>query len=429
MKWTVGRRVALGFALMIGLVALLAAVGSMGLDQASDAHRAALAQERNVVDVALHAESEAREANMQYLRFLLTHQPEYLRARDSSVAHTRGLLEQLRNSITTGEGAGIWTEALGRFLEWDESTRASIAAVKADRSDVALQIREDRAAPARLALRETIDRGVQQAQKRSREISAAAEEAASRMQRRLLITAAVAIGVGLLSAWLLSHAVTGPLRATSASLASSATEILAASTQQASSTMQTSAAVAQTTTTVDEVAQTSEQAAERARAVGASAQRTAEIGRTGQRAVEESIVAMDGVREQVESIADSILVLAEQAHEHGQAVGDLLPRRLDLGAVGGLQPVHALLDERPHGVRAGRLLARRRPGERRGLDGRRRDVGRLGLGCGSGRGLSHRRRRRLDRAGVLGVVRGRRRGWLGRRGRHAALPRLLRSLD
>ena len=51
----------------------------------------------------------------------------------------------------------------------------------------------------------------------------------------------------------------------------------------------------------------------RAKGVGEAVERTAEIGKAGRRAVEESIVAMNMVREKVESTAEHIVALAEQA--------------------------------------------------------------------------------------------------------------------
>lgn len=64
-------------------------------------------------------------------------------------------------------------------------------------------------------------------------------------------------GVGLLFA----GAIVKAIRDTTNRLAAAAAEILAATTQQASGAGQTSAAVAETVTTVDEVARTAEQGA------------------------------------------------------------------------------------------------------------------------------------------------------------------------
>lgn len=107
---------------------------------------------------------------------------------------------------------------------------------------------------------------------------------------------------------------------TSQSLASGTAEIMAGTTQQASGAQEQAAAVSETVTTVDEVTQTAEQAAQRARAVADASNRSLEIGKAGRKAVEESASSMGVVKEQVESIAESILALAQQA----QAIGEII---------------------------------------------------------------------------------------------------------
>ncbi|MBX3169864.1 MAG: PAS domain S-box protein [Candidatus Eremiobacteraeota bacterium] len=107
---------------------------------------------------------------------------------------------------------------------------------------------------------------------------------------------------------------------TSQELASAAQQILAASSQQSTGAQEQAAGVSQTVATVDEVTQTSEQAAHRLKAVADASQRTAEIGEVGRKSVEEAVSVMGGVRGQVESLAESILVLAEQAQQIGEII-------------------------------------------------------------------------------------------------------------
>jgi methyl-accepting chemotaxis protein len=107
---------------------------------------------------------------------------------------------------------------------------------------------------------------------------------------------------------------------TTSTLASTSSELLAGTMQQSASAQEQAAAVTETVTTVDEVQRTAEQAALRARAVAEAAQRTAAVGVTGRQAVDESVAAMATVKEQTESIAQSILVLAERA----QAIGEII---------------------------------------------------------------------------------------------------------
>jgi len=138
----------------------------------------------------------------------------------------------------------------------------------------------------------------------------------------------------------IGRAITIPVRRAVDALASASAEILAGTTQQATGMREHSSAVSETVTTVDEVLQTSEQAVQRAMAVSESSQRAAEVGLAGRKAVEVSVTAMDTVKEQTESIADSILTLAEQA----QAIGEIIATVSDIAEQTNLLSLNAAIE-------------------------------------------------------------------------------------
>jgi methyl-accepting chemotaxis protein len=130
------------------------------------------------------------------------------------------------------------------------------------------------------------------------------------------------------------------IRQTGTRLASAITEILASTQQQAAGAQEQAAAVSQTVATVDEITQTSEQAAQRAKSVGEAVQRNLEIGKAGRQAIEESLAAKRRVQEQVESAAESILALAEQA----QAIGDIIATVNDIAEQTNLLALNAAIE-------------------------------------------------------------------------------------
>nr|WP_143547951.1 methyl-accepting chemotaxis protein [Rhodopirellula sp. SM50] len=101
-------------------------------------------------------------------------------------------------------------------------------------------------------------------------------------------------------------------------LAVATQQILATTSQQSAGTQEQAATVAEVVATADEIAQSAAQAALRADDVAKSARHTDEIGNVGLRAIEDSVQAMDKVKLQVESIADSMLSLAERATAIGE---------------------------------------------------------------------------------------------------------------
>ncbi len=340
MQYAVSRRIALGFAVGLSLVVVVAAVGVVALRGAARAYHTAVDQERRTLVPALEAESQFRRANLDFLRYLLGPDEDHARSRDSVLAICRAQLLALRDSALTSDSRVIWEEALTAVAAWDRDSRASMAAARAGRNGEALRIRDVRAVPAVEATRAAMQRGIDRGWERTDAAVLAAERTSTRMRTVLLLGGALALVVGTISAVFLNRAVSGPLQETAGVLASSAAEILAATTQQASGASETSAAVAETVTTVDEVAQTAEQAAQRARAVADSAQRAAEIGKVGRQAVGDSTGAMTAMKEQVESIAESILALAEQA----QAIGEIIATVNDIAEQTNLLALNAAVE-------------------------------------------------------------------------------------
>jgi len=340
MRWTVGRRIAAGFVLGLGLVVVVASVGVLALRTTRAGYERAARMDREVLVPGLESESDSRRGILDYLRFLLQPDEEYARSSDSTLALTENLLRQLREGAPVAEQRAAWDDALAAMTRMRDAQHASMAAARAGRQREALRIRDSAAVPARDALRAAIQRGNETAREQSEVTTGQARAAGDRMSVLLVVGAGLALAIGVIAAVWLNRAVSGPLRETTGVLASNAAEILAATTQQASGASESSAAVAETVTTVDEVAQTAEQAAQRARAVAESAQRAVEIGKAGRKAVEDSTGAMGALRQQVESIAESILALAEQA----QAIGEIIASVTDIAEQTNLLALNAAVE-------------------------------------------------------------------------------------
>jgi methyl-accepting chemotaxis protein len=138
----------------------------------------------------------------------------------------------------------------------------------------------------------------------------------------------------------LVRSITVPVRKAITQVSSTSAELLAGTTQQAAGAQEQAAAVSQTVTTVNEVAQTAEQASQRAQSVGAAVQRTQETGKVGRQVVDDSIAALDRVKEQVESTAENILALAEQA----QAIGEIIATVTDIAEQTNLLALNAAIE-------------------------------------------------------------------------------------
>jgi methyl-accepting chemotaxis protein len=123
-------------------------------------------------------------------------------------------------------------------------------------------------------------------------------------------------------------------------LASSASEILAATTQVAAGAAETGTAIAQTTSTVEEVKQTAQVSSQKAKYVSDSAQKATQVAQTGRKSVDASIDGMKKIQTQMESIAESVVKLSEQS----QAIGEIIASVNDLAEQSNLLAVNAAIE-------------------------------------------------------------------------------------
>lgn len=123
-------------------------------------------------------------------------------------------------------------------------------------------------------------------------------------------------------------------------LASSANEISTSTTQFAASATETATAVGETTTTVEELRQTAQVSSQKAKTVSDTALRVAQAAQGGKSATDETAGGMGRIREQMESIAASMVRLSEQS----QAIGQIVATVEDLAAQSNLLAVNAAIE-------------------------------------------------------------------------------------
>jgi methyl-accepting chemotaxis protein len=123
-------------------------------------------------------------------------------------------------------------------------------------------------------------------------------------------------------------------------LLASGSDILATTTQMVSATSATATTVAETTSTVEEVKQTAQLTSQKAKYVSESAQKSAQVSQAGKKSVDETIDGMNRIREQMDSIAETITKLSEQ----GQAIGEITATVNDLADQATLLAVNAAIE-------------------------------------------------------------------------------------
>ena len=128
-------------------------------------------------------------------------------------------------------------------------------------------------------------------------------------------------------------------------LASSSAEILATVSQVNATASETATSVSETSTTAEEVKQTAHVSNQKAKAVQEVAHKAAAVSEIGRGAVTETIEGMNRIREQMESIAESVVRLSEQ----GQTIGEIIATVNDLAEQSNLLAVNAAIEAKRAG--------------------------------------------------------------------------------
>jgi len=116
--------------------------------------------------------------------------------------------------------------------------------------------------------------------------------------------------------------------------------ILTSMTQVVSSATETAASVTEAATTVEEVKQTSQLSNQRAVDVAMIAERAVQVSQTGEQSVQEAIEGMTLVRDQMQSIAESVLKLGDQS----RAIGEIITAVSELAEQSNLLAINAAIE-------------------------------------------------------------------------------------
>ncbi|MGH7445607.1 MAG: hypothetical protein ACREKM_12050, partial [Longimicrobiales bacterium] len=231
MNWTVSRRIITGYALALLLIAAVAAIGIWSLGRTAGEYSSAVEVERDVVRPARDAVGASRSANIAFLRYLVDEQQAFGSARDSAITAAR---TELNTLVQRDASAGTsWREAQQLLDQWAQQSASSQEAATANQTDVALSQRQA-AQQTRERFESVMAGAIDELEVRTDTALAIAETTREASESAIYIALGLALVLMIVSAYLLNRAISRPLQDTSNVLATSAAEILATTTEQAS---------------------------------------------------------------------------------------------------------------------------------------------------------------------------------------------------
>jgi methyl-accepting chemotaxis protein len=318
--WTIGRRIAAGYAVLLVLLVGTAVVGMLALSSTRENYKTAISTVEQRAIRGTDALQGMDATVVSFLSYLLRGQSASVDAMNERFAAARAAAVQLRDSSTTPAQVSGWTDVVRQLDDWKATVQEAVDARAAGHVGRAEQLYTDKVLPIRQSVRNLAVDLSSAERKRATDLASDTSAGAGRSIWLLLGVSIAALALGILIAWGLSRAVTRHLRDAVGTVASASTGILAATAQQASGAAEEETAIHQTTTTADEVRQTVALTTEKARAVAREVQQTADISRDGLRAVDESVRGSQAARERMETLAERIVVLSERAQTIGEIV-------------------------------------------------------------------------------------------------------------
>jgi methyl-accepting chemotaxis protein len=317
----IARQVLLGYAAPLGAVLLLVLVATAELGAVAKSKDRVIERDARLVIDAHRLNAAVADVSSTNRAFFLTRSEADLDRWNERKANVDQVIVDLEAGVHTDSGRRLISKVQAERRAWEEGVQSVVdAARNGASSDRVASLAGERAFPRAERLRGTVQDLIDQ---ENRLITAAVKASNDdvRSARVIIWTlAGVALGLALgISTWI-TRRVSRRLEGLARRVDAAASEVLAGTTQQVTGFTEQAAAVQQTVATVEELVQTAEQSADRAQAVAERSQQSAVVAQEGIRAVDQSGAGIQAIREQVDSIAQCVVVLAEKA----QAISDII---------------------------------------------------------------------------------------------------------
>ncbi len=323
-SWTFGRKVGIGFAVIVVLAVAIGVVAVYALGGVVASYDRVITGTAPVLIDAEKLEGLQEAASAAARGFLLTREDRFLDHLKEIRAEGDATFERLRQRTDVGEGRGLLDaveragadhrQAIDRVIETRRSTKSP---------EVVSRAFDGEAVPKRLVLTGRIKSFIALEEKLLESARHAATESAAFARTLVIVMAVIVVILATLIAFILTRTLGRQIGTAVGQVQSSSTELQAAANQQATASKEQATAMSEITTTISELLATSRQIAESAQRVAAIAGQTANAARAGDGTVATAHESIAGIRRQVDLIVGHMLELGRKSQQIG-AVLDLV---------------------------------------------------------------------------------------------------------
>lgn len=337
---TIGRRIALGYVVVLLFAILSAATGLFTFSLARQSFSTFLAKDDELLKLAHSLKLSVTEQNEAFRGFLMYGNEDTLvRWREKEQEFDR-LVEQMQPLIDDESQRGILRKVMTSRDAWTVAQARPIELKRQANDAEALAVAATEVQPVLEEVRDQIKPFMEHYEISFAEAQQALSATLYRASVIVVVLPALALLVAIACSLWITRNIARQLREAISKIASSASEISTMASQMAASAAETATAVSETSSTVEEVKQTAHVSSQKAKIVSETSQRMVDVARGGKGAVEASTEGMRQIRVQMDSIAASIVQLSEQ----GQAIGEIIAAVNDLAEQSNLLAVNAAIE-------------------------------------------------------------------------------------
>ena len=320
-RWTFGQKLALGFAVMVSLTILMAAIAVYSLKRVvASKDRVLAVNAQNLIDAATLQTAAARKA-AAVRGYMLSGDPRFLEGENEARQLFFRTLEHMQPNIFTPQGQAMLQEAKEIEAQHQALVERANAMRQANASNAAIvQFMRGEVIPMIQRLNSRVDDFAVWEQKLLDDGRNASTTEATRATTFVLIIAGMVAVLGVGLSVFLARALTRQIGSAVQDISSSSAELQTTATQQATGARQQATAMQEITTTISELLATSRQIAESAQRVAGISSETAHAAGAGEKIVQRAHESVSAIRKQVDLIVNHMLDLGRKSQQIGGIV-------------------------------------------------------------------------------------------------------------